>query len=473
MALTPTPTTPTKILEAEVALSARVYQDNESLLHQITSVNPLVTIPVGWDFLKANNKPISAINDNHGFFAEAFTDAKDNIIIAFQGSVLPDVPVVPGDPGVIAGKPDDTTKWAKASQDADVSIMRGETPEALKDALAFTKLVMDANPNATIYLTGHSLGGAEAEYAASQLALDPHYANRVHGDTFAAPGILGALAPDKPVDTFTNYVDFGDPVGNYGGHYGQVTKLGNHGLEETTSLIDTSALFALEHRHPKDLSMLFAEVDIINHVGRHGDLSFKFDAFAALSTYHPIGQYKTDIADYIASLPPPPPPPPALLFIENFDNFGQTSSFPFQADLGQHQWFNVNNGGITTTVLQPKDSSLDLYLNTRDTQGFDLLLGHAFTDPTGGKAMLSFDFETQQGMNLNDSLNVMVDGIFAANIVKTIPAVTQPNGWQHVDIPIDTGAPNSTHTFYIWDRGLVVTPIGFGVDNIQIHDLII
>lgn len=160
-----------------------------------------------------------------------------------------------------------------------------------------------------------------------------------------------------------------------------------------------------------------------------------------------------------------------LLFSENFDNFGQMASAPYVANLALHGWHNVNNGGTTATVLQPKDSSLDFYLNTKDTQGFDLLIGHTFVDPTGDQAMLSFDFSTQPGMNVNDNLITMVDGIFAANIVDTIPAAGQPSGWQHVDIPIDTGNINSTHTVYIWDRGLTVTPTGFAVDNIQIHDI--
>lgn len=116
---------------------------------------------------------------------------------------------------------------------------------------------------------------------------------------------------------------------------------------------------------------------------------------------------------------------------------------------------------------------MDFYLDTRDTDGFDLLIGNTFKDPTGGKAMLSFDFKTQQGMNVNDSLNVMIDDIFTANIVKTYPAANQPSGWQHVDIPIDTGAINSTHTFYIWDRGLIISQTGFAIDNIHIHDLIV
>jgi hypothetical protein len=116
---------------------------------------------------------------------------------------------------------------------------------------------------------------------------------------------------------------------------------------------------------------------------------------------------------------------------------------------------------------------MDFYLNTRDTDGFDLLIGHTFTDPTGGQAELSFDFKPLPGMNVNDSLKVMVDDIFPANVVATYPAANQPSVWQHVDLFIDAGAANSTHTFFIWDRGLIVTPIGFAVDNIQVHDLII
>lgn len=173
---------------------------------------------------------------------------------------------------------------------------------------------------------------------------------------------------------------------------------------------------------------------------------------------------------------PPPPPPPSLLFSENFDNFGQTAPVPYVADLAQHGWTNVNNGGETTVQLLPKDSSMDFYLNTRDTDGFELLIGNTFKDPTGGKAMLSFDFSTLPGMNVQDSLIVMTDNIFASNIVASFKGADLTSGWHHADIVIDTGGtPDVTHSFFINERGNPpsISSTGFAVDNIQIHDYLI
>ena len=83
-----------------------------------------------------------------------------------------------------------------------------------------------------ISLTGHSLGAAEAEYAAEATGLA--------GVTFGTPGIdiTGNLPPSR----LTNFVDNGDPVGNFGAdgenalgnlvtssqiqHYGGVTIIG-------------------------------------------------------------------------------------------------------------------------------------------------------------------------------------------------------------------------------------------------------
>jgi len=65
----------TQFSAEELTLSERVYQDNPSLHHQVTLEHPLVDIPKGWHFID------SAINDAHGFFAEAFTDDMGHIIL--------------------------------------------------------------------------------------------------------------------------------------------------------------------------------------------------------------------------------------------------------------------------------------------------------------------------------------------------------------------------------------------------------
>ena len=90
----------------------------------------------------------------------------------------------------------------------------------------------------SIYVTGHSLGGAEAQYVAY---MKPAVAG---GITFGAPGIppyAGSNA-NANVSNVYNYVDYGDPVGNYasdsysaysaysltGFHYGNVVLVGSN-----------------------------------------------------------------------------------------------------------------------------------------------------------------------------------------------------------------------------------------------------
>lgn len=58
-----------------------------------------------------------------------------------------------------------------------------------------------------VYLTGHSLGAAEAEYVAAQLDLP--------GETYGAPGIPADAIPAAPLSLPVNHVERGDPVGNY------------------------------------------------------------------------------------------------------------------------------------------------------------------------------------------------------------------------------------------------------------------
>ncbi|MCK1498281.1 hypothetical protein [Bradyrhizobium sp. 188] len=213
----------------------------------------------------------------------------------------------------------------------------------------------------------------------------------------------------------------------------------------------------------------------VNHVG------------FAVDTLH-INDWTTDPAN----LPPPPPPPPsspALLFSENFDNFGQTVSAPYVADLAGNEWrgFASSTAVLTETVLQPKDSSLDFYLNTRDAQDHEINIWHDFVDPTLGKALLSFDFAVQPGMDTSiiRNLEVFIDGNEVADRIAMIPAAGQPSGWQHIIIDIDAAnsryvgrdPANTEHAITIWDRSHVpantVMPVGFAIDNIQIHDLIV
>jgi hypothetical protein len=86
-----------------------------------------------------------------------------------------------------------------------------KAPAAFGDALDFTEAVLSAAGRQGIgpedvFVTGHSLGGAEAAYVSAKLGLA--------GETYGAPGIPAADVPGGR-SPLTNYVEYGDPVGNY------------------------------------------------------------------------------------------------------------------------------------------------------------------------------------------------------------------------------------------------------------------
>jgi hypothetical protein len=197
-----------------------------------------------------------------GFFAQALEDTSSgDIIIAFEGS-----------------RPFEGSAYGRASAHADSQILAGQTPTAFSDALAFAGDVeqyliahhLASNPT---YVTGHSLGGAEAEYVAS---ID-HFS----GATFGAPGTLHPVYPGVgPGQTFTNYVDYGDPVGNFGFHFGAVQEVGPVSDGATTAALERTlgpalgALLAASLFHP--LNHYAADLGISTSLVASGSSSTHF-----------------------------------------------------------------------------------------------------------------------------------------------------------------------------------------------------
>ena len=134
--------------------------------------------------------------NNDGFAGAEFTDGQGNIIIADEDADL-------------ASPFGTATSYQNSSFLAEVQIYNGIVPAAVRTAVQFAQQVAATDHNARIYVTGFGLGGAEAEAQAQALA------DRVTGGvTFGAPGLPGAQAGGSQ-SAITNFVDYGDPVGNW------------------------------------------------------------------------------------------------------------------------------------------------------------------------------------------------------------------------------------------------------------------
>lgn len=169
---------------------------------------------------------ISSFIPADAYAAIAFEDSYHNIIIANEGAN-------------IASSPGRATPYQNNSFLAYVDILRGTTPRALSDAVTFVSKVQqdiqqNSDVNGKIYVTGHDLGGVEAE---AQMQAFPSLAG---GVTFGASGLPGNDANGP--DTLVNYVDYGDTVGYWDSdgagplkslvpahmyHYGRVREVGN------------------------------------------------------------------------------------------------------------------------------------------------------------------------------------------------------------------------------------------------------
>jgi hypothetical protein len=217
------PAIPSPSLQEYLYAASYAYRDNGEGLSKDTVPPPSTGLAVLLDSDKINAHWLA-----DGFFGQAFADASGNVIISFEGTGT------------------DSSIYATGSQSADRAISLGQTPPAFTDAEAFAQAVQVMFGSRPIYLTGHSLGGAEAEYVASR--------DHLSGVTFAAPGTLAPSYNDPvPGQSFVNYVDWGDPIGNFGFHFGSVQKVGPE-TDATIPFPDNLQTHMLAH-YASDLSL--------------------------------------------------------------------------------------------------------------------------------------------------------------------------------------------------------------------------
>ena len=183
--------------------------------------------------LDSSGKDVESTDDLDGFHAQAFVDtATNSIVVAFEGTVFS-----------LDIFDTDEFLYGVGTADDDLKIVEGKLPRQLvDDAVNFIGYYVEPISNGKrIYVTGHSLGGLEAEAVADELPVSVS-----GGTTFGAPelpGYLGATSNANASD-FDDYIDYGDPVGNYpepGGayqHYGSVLDVGSKSDSPSAAVFD-------------------------------------------------------------------------------------------------------------------------------------------------------------------------------------------------------------------------------------------
>jgi hypothetical protein len=166
-------------------------------------------VPPGATLL--DSTALSALDSNSdGFYASAYEE-NGVVLIAFEGTQV------------------NQSAYGRESVAADIQIFKGEQPAAFNDAILFAQDVQSLAGSMPIYVSGHSLGGAEAE-AVTMFAANPFDNFSIAGGvTFGAPGLPGYYGVTG-LGNLTDFVDYGDPVGNYAhdGEFGGWALTGNH-----------------------------------------------------------------------------------------------------------------------------------------------------------------------------------------------------------------------------------------------------
>jgi hypothetical protein len=194
--------------------------------------------PAGMRPFTVGGHQLSYTNVLDGVSAKVWITAENQVLIAYQGTTGGDNFIL--DPIIVGPQLID-----------DILAAAGANSPAEADSLSFAKSVVglaNAQGYATsnVFVTGHSLGGIEAEYVASQTGLA--------GMAFEPTGLPAADITSSG-SNFVNIVAYGDPVGSYasdvageqpfgpayvagGGkvpHYGNIVMIGSPADQTTLS----------------------------------------------------------------------------------------------------------------------------------------------------------------------------------------------------------------------------------------------
>ncbi|MEJ0020194.1 MAG: Hint domain-containing protein [Acetobacteraceae bacterium] len=198
-----------------------------------------------------------------GFYGAALLTSANQIIVTFEGTNL------------FTG--DDIFTAAQIAD--DTAIFEGITAPSFLTATAFTlevvgEALLQGYDSSDIFVTGHSLGGADASYVAATLGLG--------GVAFAPPGIVTTVTPTV---SFTSYVDYGDPVGNYANE--PPDSMGSIVQDDDIKHYGTQVMIG----DPLDALVLQAAATAYADGNDAGALGI----LAAAVHFHLLGQYASDL----------------------------------------------------------------------------------------------------------------------------------------------------------------------------------
>jgi len=156
------------------------------------------TPPVGMHAFTIAGVPVTYTNILDGVSAKVWVTAENQVVIAYQGTAGGDNILV--NPAILI---------PQLLSDLAATIIVNSA--AYSDALTFAKFVVgvanvEGYTSANVFVTGHSLGGIEAEFVASQTGLG--------GIGFESTGLPAKDIPGL-ASNFVNTAEFGDPVGSY------------------------------------------------------------------------------------------------------------------------------------------------------------------------------------------------------------------------------------------------------------------
>ncbi|WP_431235153.1 hypothetical protein ACQ856_11930 [Mycolicibacterium psychrotolerans] len=154
-------------------------------------------VPGGLRQFTVNGVPVTSTNVLSGESAQVWVTPQNQIIIAYQGTT--------GGTNLLFNP-----LIAISQIVTDLQILfTGTTPRAFTDALRFEQRVQglaeqQGYSTSDIFVTGHSLGGWEAEYVSQQTGLG--------GIGFESPGINTIVAGNGANSGFVNIETYGDPA---------------------------------------------------------------------------------------------------------------------------------------------------------------------------------------------------------------------------------------------------------------------